>query len=182
MYMQTSLHNHGQALIASEYLETLLREGKAPPLETLLELVPDEPLAPPHEVKDLGWVQCDNDERKNWLREAEELHAKYPGYQDRDWKLEEMSWDNHPTDGAPLIEFVRALISFLKADWCLFILNYEDARQQFREWLPGYLDVGPRWLRQEWPVWWLKPGWAEALQILRIACGLPRFAPTWRDK
>jgi hypothetical protein len=170
----TPLAKRGQADIV-DYLEVMLRNGKAPPLDELLELMPDEPLAPPHDVKDTGWLECEDAYREDWLREARELHAKYPGYQDSYWKREEMRWSNYPTDGSPLIEFVRALIGYLKADWCDYILN-KDTCLQFRQWLPGHLDPNSFWLQRK------TAGWPEALQILRIACGLPRFAPTRGQK
>ena len=79
--------------------------------------------------------------------------------------------------GAPLTEFARARISHMKALWSRDISAGWAAQLQFRDWLRSHVN-GETWIP---PVWRNQPGWSEALQLLRVACGLPRFdlAITW---
>jgi len=170
MNTQTSFSNRGQALIASEYLEILLHEDKAPPLDMLLELVPEEPLA---QLEESDRKLMTDAEYRHWVNDAIATRAKFSRYQTTHWKREDMKYGNLPREGDPLIDFVRARITHATAKWCNE-LDCGDTKLQFKEWLPSHLDPNPLLLQWEWG------GWSKALQILRIACGLPRFAPTQR--
>jgi hypothetical protein len=131
-------------------------------LDALLRLCPDEPL-------DLHLQASDAtpSEYARWCKSANALRAKFPGYQQSHWKREEMKYGNLPCDGAPLKEYVRARISHAKALWSRDV-GGKETRLQFREWLPLNLD-GKTLTPPLWPDW---EGWSEALQILRVACGL----------
>jgi hypothetical protein len=88
-----------------------------------------------------------------------------------------MKYGNPPTDDAPLRDFVRARISHAKALWSRDVEGNWTSLQ-FSDWLRLHVD-GKTWMPPLWPD---LPGWSAALQVLRVACDLPRFAPTgtWR--
>jgi hypothetical protein len=170
--------NHARAPHAADPLRQMLHQGRAPSLDWLLALSPDEPLAElePDEsgkmkrVRGVGWTVVPRTLRKSdWA-----LAEKFPGLQLSYRKLEHMKYGNTPPDGAPLSEFVRARISHAKALWSRDV-SAGWTRLQFRDWLPLHIG-GKFWMPPLWADW--SGGWAEALQVLRIACGLPRFAPT----
>jgi hypothetical protein len=169
--------NHTGAPHADDLVLQMLRQGRSPRLDRLLALSPDEPLAEldPDEsgkmkrVRGVGWTVVPRTLRKSdWT-----LAEKYPGLQLSYSKLEQMKYGDTPPDGAPLSEFVRARISHAKALWSRDVLA-KHTKLQFRDWLRLHID-GQTWIDPLWPDW---PGWSEALQVLRIAYGLPRFAPT----
>jgi hypothetical protein len=162
------------AQVSDLYYEMLLR-GLVPVLDVLLALCPDLPLGPPEglamvQAPDHGWVPG---ERRRWTKKVVGLNAKYPGYQPGHRVREHMKYGNRPEDDAPLADLVRARISHAKAAWC-GDLEAGRTKLQFRDWLPLHLD----YQTLVKPVWPDDKGWSEALQLLRLACGLPRFVPT----
>jgi hypothetical protein len=169
--------NHDGASQGTDPLLQMLHEGRAPSLDWLFALSPNEPLAEldPEEsekmkpVRGVGWTVVPRTLRKSdWA-----LAEKFPGLQLSYRKLEHMKYGDTPPDGAPLSDFVRARISHAKALWSRDVLA-KHTKLQFRGWLRLHID-GQIWIDPLWPDW---PGWSEALQVLRIAYGLPRFAPT----
>lgn len=157
-------------LPVEDFLAEMLSLGQRCTIDELLELCPDEPLAD-LEDRDLKWVTAR--EHAKWWKRAAELRAQYPGFQAAHWFLEQMKYGNVPDPGAPLGEFVRARLSHAKALWSRDI-SAGGTRLQFPEWLGLHIN-GETWILPLWPD---SPGWSEALQVLRIACGLPRMAPT----
>ena len=151
-----------------DLLGTMLRCGRAPALDVLLALSRDEALADMDELT----LHVTPREHARWWEKACALRAKYPGFQAEHWCRERMKYGNLPDANAPLSEYVRARISHAKALWSRDVAN-KATRLQFREWLRLHVE-GETWIAPLWP----DPfGWREALQILRIAYGLPRFAP-----
>jgi hypothetical protein len=156
-----------------DHLAEMLSRGEAPSFDELLALSPDEPLAElePGEsmkmgqVRGVGWVPVP----RTLTKASRALAEKYPGLQVSYRKREHMKYGNTPKDGAALSEYVRARISHAKALWSRDIES-RKTRVQFRDWLPLHID-GKTWMEPLWADW---SGWSEALQVLRIACGLPR--------
>ena len=168
-----------------DLLAAMLARGGAPtldalpPLDAILALCPNEPLA---DVDENDRQFMTPGEHAEWRREAAELRLQYPGFQDAYWYLEYMKygWSRGPlpdrplpNTGAPLKELVRARISHAKALWSRDI-SAGWTQSQFRDWLRLHVN-GETWIPPLWPD---KPGWSEALQVLRIACGLPSLDPT----
>jgi hypothetical protein len=160
-----------------DHLAEMLSRGEAPSLDELLALCPDEPLAEPEpgesmkmaQVRSVGWVPVP----RTLPKASRGLAEKYPGLQVSYRKREHMKYGNTPKDGAALSEYVRARISHAKALWCRDI-ETRMTREQFRDWLKLHVN-GETWIPPLWPEMF---GWSEALQVLRIACGFPRFDPT----
>jgi hypothetical protein len=153
----------------------MLRSGKAPTVGELLKLAPDEPLGPPEGIlmvqkRGVGWVEG---ERKRWPKRVLTLRKKFPGYQPGYHFREDMKYGRQPQcEDAPIAEWVTVMLNHAKAKWSGEI-DANWTRLQFKDWLPYYLD-------NETLCWCGWPGLDGATQILRIACGLPRFAPTRR--
>lgn len=162
-----------------DFLTETLSRGEAPSIDWLLALCKDEPLA---DVDEISRGRMTAKEHASWWRRAADLRLRFPGFQAAYWYLEYMKYrrscgplPDHqlPDAGAPLIEFIRARISHAKALWSRDVWN-GWTQLQFRDWLRLHID-GRTWIPPLWPD---APGWSEALQVLRIACGLPRHAPT----
>ncbi len=160
-------------------LAEMLSRGEAPSLDVLLALCPDERLVDLDDL-DLRWKTPR--EHETWWQRAADLHMQYPGFQFASWKIEHMKYRKSrgplpdgrlPYAGAPLSEFVGARISHAKALWSGDI-SVGWTQLQFPEWLQLHID-GKTWIPPLWPN---SPGWSEALQVLRIACGLARFDQT----
>jgi hypothetical protein len=158
-------------------LGAMLSQGKAPSLDAVLALCPDEPLA---DVDEIDRQRMTAKEHAKWWSWAADLRMQYPGFQAAYWYLEYMKYGHSRTGAplpdrlvrwteAPLSEFVRAQISHAKALWSRDVFA-GWTQLQFREWLRLHVD-GKTWI----PPYSLND---EALQVLRIAYGLPRFAPT----
>jgi hypothetical protein len=127
-------------------------------------------------------------EHAKWWIKAADLRMRYPGYQEAYWYREHMKYGHCfgrgplpdrplPRAGAPLNDFVQARISHAKAGWSRDV-SAGSTLLQFREWLKLHVN-GETWLPPLWPD---GSGWSEALQLLRIACGLPSVDPaiTWK--
>ena len=165
--------------------------GKAPTLDTLLALSPDEPLLaaePYYEDKDKlpdGAVLIKTRTRgtyiivqRKWTKRQLELRRRYPGLQ-LDYHFREARKYNRPW-GEPLSDWVREILTTAKMHWSRAVHGNRSAKHiglsinytnlQFRDWLPSYMDEdgGMQGGRE----------CDEARRIIRIACGLPRFAPT----
>jgi hypothetical protein len=157
-----------------DFLDAMLREGRTPTLDVLLALAPDEPLGPPEgfiyrQKRGSGWVLS---ERQCWSKAVHAFRDKFPGYQPGYRFREEMKFGRAPLSDAPLSAWVATLITHAKAKWS-GVVEAKRTRLQFRDWLPEYLD-------HDMLCWRGGPGLDEANQILRIACGLPRFRRTSR--
>jgi hypothetical protein len=168
-----------RTLPADDLLAAMLARGEAPTPDTLLALCPDEPLV---DLDDHDLRFMTPGEYAEWRAWAADLSRRYPGFQDAYWYLEYMKYGQSrgplpnrplPHAGTPLREYVRARISHAKALWSRDIAA-GCTQLQFRDWLRLHIN-GETWIP---PVWPDSPGWSEALQILRIAYGLPRFDPT----
>jgi hypothetical protein len=162
-----------------DLLAAMLARGDAPTLDALLALCPDEPLA---DVDDIDRRDMGNKGYAKWWSWAAELRLQYPGFQSAYWYLEHMKYGRScgplpdrplPDAGAPLKEFLRARISHAKALWSRDIAA-GWTQSQFRDWLRLHIN-GETWIPPLWPD---TPGWSEALQVLRIAYGLPGLDPT----
>lgn len=159
-----------QASPAYDYLAALLRQGKEP-LEMLLALAPDEPLGPPEggimvQKRGVGWVPG---ERQRWPKSVHALRDKFPGYQPGYHFQEEMRYRRTPGPDAPLKDWVVAVINHAKVAWFRAI-DGKRTKLQFKAWMPVYLEDDVR-------CWRGAPGSGrdQANQVLRIACGLPRY-------
>jgi hypothetical protein len=172
-----------------DILAAMLLRGTAPKLEVLLALSPDEPLmavepcdgAPPAGSRVIqtalgSFVVVPYE----WPKRKVELARKYPGLQLDYWYREARKYAAAPK--SPLSGQVRALLDTAKMHWSRAVeayangwrkhwgLSIDCTNNQFRDWLPEYMDqAGTRIAAGRWD---------EAAQIVRIACGLPRFAPT----
>ncbi|MDQ6701683.1 MAG: hypothetical protein M3Z96_00500 [Pseudomonadota bacterium] len=181
--------------MTSSFLEVMLRNGKAPSLDMLLALVPDEPLlvAEPYESFTPGTGEVIVTMRGDykivhwkWRKSDLALRERFPGLQ-LDYHFREARKYNLPY-GEPLSVWVSELLTTAKMHWSRAVQAYANGwaksmglgihctNLQFRDWLPGYMkDVN-----------WFEGGSRpddrgdEAAQLIRIACGLPRFAPTRR--
>lgn len=171
---------------AYDFLAEMARAGRAPTFELLLRFCPDEPLGPPEgrimvRRAGVGWT-CG--ERTCWQKPELRLRERYPGYQPGYRTRERMKYGNLPPYDAPLREFARARISHAKAVWSRDIAN-KKTRLQFIDWLPLHVDfqtlVAPVWPDGgPGPTGGPDDKWSLSLQLLRLACGLPRFRPTTR--
>lgn len=141
-----------------DFLRHMLRTGRAPTIDRLLQLAPDEEFIPPA------------DATPSLLSRFYELRARYAGFQIERWHLENMKYGRRPTEDARLDAWVRTLLYHAKAKWGPEIYT-KRTRLQFLDWLPLYLEV-------ENFCWTGSPGLDGARQILRLAVGLPRFVPT----
>jgi hypothetical protein len=155
---------------AADILAEMLSRGEAPTLDVCLAFCPNEPLADLDE-RGLRWMTPR--EHAKWWKRAAELRMEYPGFQAAHWCLERMKYGNLPNPCAQLGEFVRARDCHAKALWSSDI-SAGWTQLQFPDWLRWHIN-GETWIP---PVWPDNPGWSEALQILRMACGFPGFDPT----
>ena len=123
--------SHGKVRYVVDRLADQLRRNSAPPLDDLLVLSPDEPLA-----DDCGRIRqyMTTGEHADWWKMASALRAKYSGFQVSPPKREEMKYGNPPTDDAPLRDFVRARISHAKALWSRDVEGNWTSLQ-FSDWL-----------------------------------------------
>ena len=163
-----------------DHLAAMLSRGEAPSLDALLDLCPDEPLADVDEIDREGMTAGRHAEW--WNRPLPTSATQCPGFQDAYWYLEHMKYGRSrgplpdrplPYAGASLSEFVGARISHAKALWSRDV-SCRWTQLQFRDWLRLHCD-GETWIPPLWPD---GRGWSGALQVLRIACGLPGFDPT----
>lgn len=165
-----------------DFLAEMLPRGEAPTLDALLALSPDEPLLAVEYYKDTlpdrdGLIKTTRGTYLivpcEWPKRQLELRKRYPGLQ-LDYCFREARKYNSPYD-EPLSGWVRELLTTAKMHWSREVAAHANGARginctnlQFRDWLPGYMDKDGGW-----------PGFGEsARQIVRIACGLPRFAPT----
>jgi hypothetical protein len=109
---------------------------------------------------------------EQWPKSVFDLRAKFPGYQPGHRFRENMKHGDVPADDAPLSEWAAKMIDHAKAKWSGEI-DGRKTRLQFKEWLPHYLD-------NDRFCWTGHPKLVGARELLRIACGMPRFAPTRR--
>lgn len=158
-----------------DYLEEMLRAGRAPTLAKLLALAPPWPVGEPGEVMRLnGRRQLITVQRTEWPKEIRTLLAKFSGLQPDKQTREEMKYRQTPPAGAPLSEFVRVTIDRARAWWSRDVIS-RDTHLQFDVWLRDHIAGNIPGVR---PLWTGSPGWSEAYQLLRLACGLSRIAPT----
>jgi hypothetical protein len=139
----------------------------------LAEYAPDEPLGPPEGNDDVyvpgeGWSFPP---RTRWPKCVFDTREKFPGYQPGYWYRENMKYGHCPADGAPLREWIAALLSHARAKWSGYI-DGKQTKLQFVEWLPSYLgDDGLRW----------HAGTMDAAaECLRVKYGMPPMAPKGR--
>jgi hypothetical protein len=162
----------GQGENVIDFYAHMLREGRAPPLDDLLALAPPEPLGPPED----GAAQ--------WPARVLRTRAQFPGYQPGYWYREALKYGDArsplakaehamPAAGAPLSEFVKKRLQHARALWSAEV-GARKTLKQFVDWLRDHVD-GKTLVAPLWPD---NPGWAEALQILRLSFGLPRFPAT----
>jgi hypothetical protein len=184
---------------AVDFLEEMLSRGKAPSLDVLLALSPDEPLLavkgyePPLPSGESKPSLPDRESlvetnrgvyiivHHKWTKRELELRRRFPGLQ-LDYHFREAR-KYHAPWGEPLSGWVRELLTTAKMHWSRSVLAYaiytkgyakrtgptvQATNLQFRDWLPGYMDHES----------WYEGLWGKAGQIVRIACGLSRFAPT----
>jgi hypothetical protein len=172
-----------------DHLAEMLSRGEAPSLDELLALCPDEPLsaAEPYEHtlpdrEGLIKTKCGTYVivQHEWTKRQLELRRRYPGLQ-LDYHFREARKYNSPY-GEPLSGWVRELLNTAKMHWSRAVETFaagwakrtgqcvHATNSQFKDWLPGYMDEDGGWTGGE--------RCGEAGQIVRIACGLPRFAPT----
>jgi hypothetical protein len=152
---------HRQANSRVDLLAGMLALERAPPLDGLLELAPDEPVA-----------LCDGCEPV-WRAQQIALRKQFPGYQPS-YDFREAKKYKSPPEDANLDAWVKAFLDTAKMHWSREILG-KQTRLQFREWLPGYL------YRETW-FWRFSGRWDEAAQLLRLAYGPPRFRRTRRAR
>jgi hypothetical protein len=160
----------GQAQII-DFFEVRLRKGKVT-LDEILKLSPNEPIGPCERVilvqkPGVGWVEG---KAKKWPKRVFDLRATFPEYQPGYRFRENMKYGNCPADDAPLSQWVAKMLNHAKAKYS-GELEGGKTRLPFKEWLPYYLDNNGL-------CWTGHPKLDEAREILRIACGMPRFAPT----
>jgi hypothetical protein len=116
---------------------------------------------------------------KRWLR----LSTRFPGVQLSYFYREHRKY-NRPI-GEPLCVWLRELLTTAKMHWSRAVKAWGNgwgkypARScldwtnlQFKDWLPGYMED------ENWFEGISDDRGVEAAQIVRLACGLPRFAPT----
>ncbi len=151
-----------------DVLAEMLERNCAPKLEILLALSPDEPLA---EIE-FDWSATPR-EREKIQREVDALAARFLGFQADYCKRESMKYGALPRDDAPLAEYVRARVGHAKALWSRAV-EAGWTRLQFSAWLALHID----WQTEIPPLWPDQPRWREALELLRLAHGMPRLPPT----
>lgn len=154
-----------------DFLAVQLANGSAPTLDKIFEQYHFEPLGPPEglimvQVRGVGWVEG---ERQRWPKSVLALRERFPGYQPGGRFREMMKYGRCPPPDAPLREQIRQVLDHARAKWCGFV-GAGKTKKQFRDWLPEYLDDDN--------LCWRIDQLASALQILRLACGLPRFHAT----
>jgi hypothetical protein len=154
-----------------DFYAAMLAARRSPTLDTLLQLATPEPLGPPEgEIcTPSGLVKI----RERWPKSVLVLTKKYPGYQPGYRKCEELKYGKNPGVGAPLSEFVAARLRHGLALWSRAI-GANWTKLQFTDWLALHVD----WQTETPPLWPDDPGWREALELLRLAYGLPRLPPT----
>ena len=145
----------------------------AMPLDTLRRMLstyaPDESLGPPEGM--MLTPQGVPTSRKRWTKRVLDTREKFQGYQSGYWYRENMKYGRRPTDGAPLREWIAALINHGTAKWSGCI-DRRETKLQFAEWLPSYLDDdGMRWDVSPMEV---------AIQFLREKYGMPPLPPNGR--
>jgi hypothetical protein len=175
-----------------DFLGEMLLRGDAPTLDMVLTLSPDEPLTAlrPYEGVPPAGAQVIETRLgtfimvpHEWTTRQRKLKERCRGLQLDYWAREARKY--FEPYGETLSGWVRELLNTAKMHHSLAVVTYYNGypkniglttyctNLQFRDWLPGYLEevgwyVGAR----------REVRWDEAGQIARIACGLPRFAPT----
>jgi hypothetical protein len=170
------MHNEHNPLAHSgqepiDFLAAQLANGRAPTLDIILKMFRDEPLGPPEgeimvRVRGAGWCVG---QRQRWPKSVLDRRARFPGYQPGHRFREMMKYGRCPPPDAPLRAQIRQVLDHARAKWSGAI-DAGTTKKQFRDWLPEYLDDDS--------LCWRIDQLASALQILRLACGLPRFAAT----
>jgi hypothetical protein len=180
----------------ADILFTMLSRGEAPALDMLLLLSRDEPLsaAEPYEpsIPNIeGLIETSRGKYAlvptNWTSSELSLSQKHPGLQ-LDYCFREARKYNSPY-GEPLSGWVRELLTTAKMHWSRAVEAYHNGwakhwglcsdctNLQFGDWLPDYMNEGQHPAFQGG-----RERWGEAGQIVRIACGLPRFAQIKRRR
>ncbi len=175
----------------TDILAMMLSRGRAPTLVRLLALSRDEPLFAAEPCEDTppdqdGLIKTRRGTyvivQRKWTKRQLDLCRRYPGLQ-LDYHFREARKYHSPYD-EPLSGWVREFLNTAKMHWSRAVEAYANGwakywglsahctNLQFKDWLPGYMDEDGGWTGGERCV--------EAGQIVRIACGLPRFAPTPR--
>jgi hypothetical protein len=168
-----SLEEHARVAL---FLDSFLPTCKAPLLDELLKLAPEEPIGPCErkillQKPGVGWVVG---EAKKWRKSVFVLRQKFPGYQPGYRFRENMKYGRQPRcENAPLAEWVTVMLNHAKAKWSGEI-DAKRTRLQFKDWLPYYLE-------NKTLCWCGDPGLDSAREILRIACKLSGFASTRRQ-
>jgi hypothetical protein len=182
----------GQAHLFTRIDEAWLND-EALPLGELSALVPDEPLTAikPYDTQihtpdDLMVTRRGKYKivQLNWSGEDIALNKWWPGTQ-LDYRYREAHKYNSPY-GEPLGAWVRELLITAKMHHSRALEanangwpaspddgGVDSTGLQFLDWLPLYMDMG----QQSW-FWTFGEGWGDAAQVVRMACGLPRFAAT----
>ena len=173
MHKKTTMR--GASAQPLDFLGAALRSGKKPTLKALLALAPPGPLMPPSR----RWVMCG---RKlvlatEWTQRILKLCAQYPSLQPDYAAREHMKegvYKDCPEPGALANGFIKAVINHARAWWSREVLEGRT-QDQFEAWLRQFV-AGK--IENCQPMWGGDPGWDEAYQLLRCACGLPRFLPS----
>lgn len=162
----TTPADSGQDSRVSDYLKYRLRDERPILPEVLLKLAPPEPLVEPDRSQLRHLTDA---EFRDELTEDKALRQKFPGYQSDCHFREHMKYGRRPPEDAPSREQVRQVLYHAMAKWSVEV-QFGRTNKQFIDWIPIYLESDLCWRIDQL---------AEALQILRLAYGLPRFDP-WR--
>jgi hypothetical protein len=173
-----------------DFLAAMLPRGEAPTLDVLFALSPDEPLKALKPCEGAAPVGSQVIEAGHgtyivvphkWTNRQLELRRRYPGLQLDYWYREARKYRLSPE--RPLSGRVSTLLDTAKMHHSRAVEAYDNGwakctglsihctNLQFRDWLPGYIE------HRDWRAAF-GGEWEEAAQIVRLACGLSRFAPT----
>jgi hypothetical protein len=137
-----------------------VHRSELPSLEELLALAPLKPLS--------------KGDLEGWPPKTLALVKRFPGA-DPDYHRREAAKYECPPFGSPLAAWVASFIYTARAHWSRAVHTGDgwssQTRLQFRDWLPGYLE------QENW--FWGWGGMGDAAQLVRLACGLPRFPKRW---
>jgi hypothetical protein len=142
-------------------------------LDRLLHQSPDGPLFHKDDLEDIRRWTTSPDEEAACLGKAQARRDKFPGYVAGHRQREHLKYGPLPADNASIMEWVAPVLNHARAKWSGEI-DSGRIRCQFRDWLPSYFDDN-RYFWSSAPARWL-----EAAELVRIACGLPRFRATRR--
>ncbi len=154
-----------------DFFDEMRRANRSPTLDLLLKCSPRRPLFNKDDVEYMRSGPITPVKQAACRREAQRKRRKFRGFIAGHFQREHLKYGPMPADNAPLAAWVTIVLNHASSKWSGEISSGR-IQHQFRDWLPTYFDDN-RYFWGGAPTRWL-----EAAELVRMACGLPRFRAT----